>query len=136
MAPYNRQEMFDLAWTGLKSQGWSPALEDGYCCYLTSNGLRCAYGHVETTLTSESGGVYLVASGAVCGDFAFARLLQLAHDLAAHEPGDGVTHLADAALQVNAARAAKVQTPTYKYGMMEANLRELARVANLTIPGE
>jgi hypothetical protein len=40
------QEMYDLAYKGMKSQNWAQALnEDGDCAYLSHTGLKCAIGH-------------------------------------------------------------------------------------------
>jgi hypothetical protein len=46
------QEMFDRAWTGLDAQGWEPSTNgkldtEMVCVYLSPDGKRCAYGHVD-----------------------------------------------------------------------------------------
>lgn len=57
----SKQEMFNRAWSGLKAQGFRQATklvtEDGAvtrrCVYLSDDGCRCAWGHVDTTLTNQ-----------------------------------------------------------------------------------
>lgn len=40
-----RQEIFDLAWVGLKAQGFFKSItRDGNCAYRGTEGLRCAIG--------------------------------------------------------------------------------------------
>lgn len=53
-----KQEMFDRAWKGLKAQGWAKAydVERGVCTYLTEDGKRCAWGHVDPDGTKEQVG--------------------------------------------------------------------------------
>lgn len=90
-----RQEMFDRAWRGLKSQGWRQAIEvrdDGWtvCKYLTDDGLRCAWGWVDTdinpALTGTVGllrrGGHGLAARLSDEDALFADDLQCAHDVA------------------------------------------------------
>jgi len=42
------QEVFNLAYEGLSQQNWVAAQDEfsGYCMYETSDGLRCAVGHL------------------------------------------------------------------------------------------
>lgn len=113
-----KQEMFDRAWRGLKAQGWVRAYdkETSRCEYLTSDGLRCAWGHVDPDGTAKP-----VAKGrsvfglkeddvGLAADLSwnlvdFGHRLQMAHDNA---PDDG----------------------------LEARLREFAAAQGLTIPKE
>ena len=97
MDKLTKQEIFDRAVRGLRSQGFKRAWQaseshpsEGYCKYLTSDGLRCAWGWVDQSLGTEDHGdiwtlrwrgIGLAAS--LDGDLAlFARRLQAVHDLA------------------------------------------------------
>lgn len=89
----SRQEMFNRAWNGLKSQGWEPAFAAGSCEYITQDGKRCAWGWVDpegtvsplgygrigsvNSLRMEAGGLARRLSES---DAAFAMELQDAHD--------------------------------------------------------
>ena len=84
-----KQEILDKAVRGLRAQNWQPAYKDGSCMYQTYSGLRCAWGHVDTTLTWES----CKASKTnlfmdICGDADFANELQAAHDCSATTADD------------------------------------------------
>ena len=116
-----RQQIFDKAFIGLLNQGFRPAYEKG-CQYLTADGLRCAWGHVNTELTrdnqgpaSEFPGQYLHVN-----DYDFANDLQLAHD-----------YSADAHLDPTRRRAEKYN---YQYQDMENNFRKFAAFHGLTFP--
>lgn len=88
------QEMFNLAAKGLRGQKWERSVEvidtdeDPLCVYDNGNGKRCAWGHVDTSLTPRNvGGVrelhYLkrgVAGTLTLGQLDFAHRLQRAHD--------------------------------------------------------
>lgn len=88
-----RQEMFNRAWKGLKAQGFERALtDDDRCVYLTADGKRCAWGHVDPEGTTREdvpngASVYkLNHKGlglAAClfnGDLEWADRLQRVHD--------------------------------------------------------
>lgn len=88
----SRQEMFNRAWNGLKSQGWRKAVTDtGACVYLNEKNDRCAWGWVdlEGTKLSTLGSVSTLHD---CGiglaaklhgsDLLFAQKLQNTHDCA------------------------------------------------------
>lgn len=81
-----RQEMLDRAVRGLRSQGWRPAMAAGACRYLTPDGLRCAWGHVDPEGTAGSGTTPVrrlsvgVAATLESADLVFAERLQLCHD--------------------------------------------------------
>lgn len=99
----SRQEMFNRAYLGLKSQGFQRAhsLADG-CLYLMDDGKRCAWGWVDpegtvnqwgqpmvgsvTTLASRGCGI---AAGLGLDDMEFAMDLQEAHDRTDLWPADG-----------------------------------------------
>ena len=84
----SRQEMFDLAVRGLRSQGFRRAVtRDGACNYLTSDGLRCAWGWVDTPLRGQPGTVLTLAEKGIglagklsAEDRWWARELQRCHD--------------------------------------------------------
>jgi len=87
----SRQEMFDRAWSGLKGQGFMRAVNSGVfggsCTYLALDGKRCAWGHVDTSLTDELGGVTGLHERGIGlakfldnGDLLFATALQVSHD--------------------------------------------------------
>lgn len=83
-----KQEMFDRAYRGLASQGWKRAVGPRGCSYLTDDGLRCAWGWVDTSLGSDAVGAVDSLSirgrglAAELDDDAitFAADLQSAHD--------------------------------------------------------
>lgn len=60
------QEMFNRAWRGLKAQNWRKAMDEWNwpyagikrldCSYLSPNGDRCAWGHVDPEGTIDSNG--------------------------------------------------------------------------------
>lgn len=83
-----RQEMFDRAYLGLAGQGFAQAKIDGGCVYLAPDGTRCAWGHVDTSLTShyQCGVTWLredcigIAGNLTADDLKFAVALQNAHD--------------------------------------------------------
>jgi len=112
----SRQEMFDRAWNGLKGQGFTRALDSGVfggsCKYLADDGKRCAWGHVDTSLTDELDNVTGLHERGVGlakfldeDDLIFAMSLQVAHD-AGNSPGK-----------------------------MEESLRRVAERYGLTVPG-
>lgn len=111
----SRQEMFNLAFIGLRNQEWKPAYQSGSCRYLTNDGCRCAYGHVDTSLTDEAGTASENArdnSILAVDDYEFANNLQAVHD-----------------------RAAVIATRGWLYEQnMEGDLRKFAVYHNLTIP--
>ena len=82
------QEMFDRAVIGLRSQGFERCADVyGQCCYADGKGRHCAWGWVDTELTSEIGGIGTL-SNAGTGlakdltheEVAFVSKLQCAHD--------------------------------------------------------
>ena len=104
-----KQEILDRAVDGLRNQNWEPAYSGGNCQYLTTSGHRCAWGHVDTSLTVEScAASYTPLFDTICDDTEFADSLQAAHDSAA-DP------------QVRAAARYN-----FKYGEMENNFRKFA----------
>ncbi len=116
-----KQEILDKAVRGLRSQNWQPAYENGSCMYQTYSGLRCAWGHVGTTLTWENckaSNTRLFSD--ICDDGDFANDLQLAHD-----------YSADAHLDPTRRRAEKYN---YQYQDMENNFRKFAAFHGLTFP--
>lgn len=82
------QEMFDKAARGLREQKFQISLaETNGCAYLSSDGKRCAWGHVDTSLTLEMGDVrrlhqYQIglAASLTPDDMKFAVRLQMSHD--------------------------------------------------------
>lgn len=117
------QEMFDKAYIGLRGQNFERAINSrGGCVYLNSDGKRCAWGHVDTSLdATHSGSVsYLRLEGIGLaaqlddGQTWFATQLQAAHDAIFDDTG----------------RSAQAQTPA----MVKEALENLARKYNLTIP--
>jgi len=47
MANYRtRQEIFDLAWNGLKAQGFRRSMNGSTCAYRTHDGRKCAIGYL------------------------------------------------------------------------------------------
>jgi len=96
-----RQEIFDLAWNGLKAQGFGKSRVPGKarCLYRGPDGLKCAIGHCipdgnyrkKFDRGMELGGV-LHAARISDADYDFARGLQEAHDFAA-APADMVARL-------------------------------------------
>jgi hypothetical protein len=113
-----RQEIFDIAWTGLKSQGFNQALMAGdpqkVCAYRGAGGSKCAIGwcipddydgHIPEC-TGVAHPCIKGPAGIDDEDLAFAGQLQSCHDTG--------------------------ETPSE----MEASLRAFAREHDLTIPGE
>lgn len=98
----SRQEMFNRAWNGLRSQGWKLAYgaiegipdEPGnpmpYCMYLTPDGCRCAWGWVDTSLDEKDTGTVRglahmkrgIAGQLTHDDVEWAQELQRMHDQA------------------------------------------------------
>lgn len=84
------QEMFDKAVRGLHKQGWAQALDDGGCVYQAPDGKRCAWGHVDESLTERATGsvgiLHYLREGLAAGldavprGLSFATALQRAHD--------------------------------------------------------
>ena len=56
MAALTRQEMFDRAVRGLRAQGWERCSDGQRCVYSNEYGLRCAWGHVDPSLTQYDAG--------------------------------------------------------------------------------
>lgn len=85
----NRQEMFTRAVVGLKSQGWVRSVAAGRCSYDNGAGRRCAWGHVDPSLSGSDLRDILslfqdkvgVAGTLLTEDLHFACHLQSAHDL-------------------------------------------------------
>lgn len=86
-----RQEIFDLAWKGLKAQGFEKSYDPSFgCLYRGPEGRRCAIGHVipddryATTLEGKSPLTIEVSSAANLSenDTSFADDLQMCHDKA------------------------------------------------------
>lgn len=88
-----RQEIFDIAWNGLKAQGFArSAVENEYgCLYRGPNGLRCAIGHCisdeeyrevfeGTGISTDNGYSLRKAARISTDDLGFAGDLQAAHD--------------------------------------------------------
>lgn len=84
-----RQEMFTRAVHGLKSQGWVRSVAAGRCSYDNGNGKRCAWGHVDPSLSGSDLRDILslhqdkvgVAGALLAEDLTFVCHLQSAHDL-------------------------------------------------------
>lgn len=81
------QEMFNRAWNGLRSQGFQVCKNSsGDCVYQNTDGLRCAWGYVDTTLTVEGLCVDSLRKGVAARlnpeKMRFACDLQNAHDYA------------------------------------------------------
>lgn len=88
------QEMFNKAVLGLASQNWEPAMEGvSMCRYLTDDGKRCAWGHVDPEGTRTADGIGSVGDLHKAGvglaaeltgpGLRFAQDLQATHDNAA-----------------------------------------------------
>lgn len=87
----NRQEMFTRAVLGLRSQGWARCMDKrGGCSYDDGDGKRCAWGHVDPSLSGADFrnvsdlfhlkvGVASTINSAL--DLAFAAQLQTTHDV-------------------------------------------------------
>lgn len=122
----SRQQMFDLAFIGLRNQGFVPAYEHGRCRYLTEDGRRCAWGHVDTSLSIETESVYYVGNPEIIDidqDGEFALELQNIHDYSA------ATCIGHDLLA--ARRCAKYNLlPTD----LEGNLHKFAAFHGLTVP--
>lgn len=90
------QEMFNRAYLGLRSQGFERCMSDDRdrCCYLNYKGMRCAWGWVDTDLTSfDERNVTELAEHCtgIAGELdkdgiIFAQELQEAHDYGASPP--------------------------------------------------
>jgi len=101
------QEMFSKAVVGLRGQGFERALRaDGGCAYLTVDGRRCAWGHVDTDLDLHADGsvktLRNIGEG-LAGELddegiRFALDLQNAHD-SAHNPEMMEGNLREVAIQ-------------------------------------
>jgi hypothetical protein len=91
-----KQEMFDRAYRGLASQGWRAALSGSACAYVGMEGMRCAWGWVDLSLTEIHRGTVEDLRNAKIGlaanldfdDLAFASDLQRCHDES--KDGDGM----------------------------------------------
>ena len=85
-----KQEMFDRAVRGLRSQGYKASTKGGICRYSNDDGCRCAWGWVDPSLTSaQLGTIHTLRKDkiGVAADLdsegaMFAYQLQGAHDLA------------------------------------------------------
>ncbi len=87
-----RQELFTLAWNGLKDQGFQPSLmaSGDDCAYRGKDGRKCALGHCMTDEaykpSMEGLGAYSPIIMSACGisdaDSYFADCLQICHDTA------------------------------------------------------
>ena len=111
-----KQEMFNLAVRGLRSQGWVRAFDTvrGGCVYETSEGLRCAWGWVDRELTS-----------AVCGTV--GRL---------YDDGVGLAAKLDAERLAFAAELQRIHDYEELLPSMEARFRELGERHNLEWPND
>jgi len=79
--------MFNRAWNGLMAQGFERSATGNSCVYRSDDGKRCAWGHVDTSLAHEIGGVESLHSRGLGlakflygDDLQFAAALQNAHD--------------------------------------------------------
>lgn len=84
-----RQEMFNRAAKGLRKQGFLRSMDVESCIYDDGEGRRCAWGHVDKSLTKKDGAasVYVLrrrgrglAGHLLPEDVGFAATLQDAHD--------------------------------------------------------
>jgi len=84
-----RQEMFDRAVRGLRAQGWAQCMQTAHagCAYENDLGQRCAWGHVDTSLSRIDPSVYTlynrgqgVAGQLSLIDAGWAQQLQNVHD--------------------------------------------------------
>lgn len=135
------QEMFDKAWAGLRAQEWQLALgKSGGCVYLSPEGKRCAWGHVDPEGTAQAGcyngsgvgslrrmGIGLAAhlSGP---ELKFAEELQNAHDGTNADPN--ALHGSGGMTDGNGQWHTSMNTPPD----MEGRLRHLAKLWGLTVP--
>lgn len=46
MTEFNKQELFNKAFLGMKSQGFAPSMSGGSCTYRSLKGMKCAIGHL------------------------------------------------------------------------------------------
>ncbi len=90
----SRQEMFDRAFVGLRSQGFKQAKArcGAKCAYLdVTTGFRCAWGWVDTALTYQVEPVRSLSRGIATtlspADLNWAMELQDCHD-SANSPGE------------------------------------------------
>lgn len=84
-----RQEIFDLAWNGLKAQGFERSTSwTGRCAYRGDGGRKCAIGHsipdeaYDPELEGPIEHPVLVAANISRSDLDFCRALQRKHDYA------------------------------------------------------
>lgn len=110
MSEMTKQHMFDMAWTGLKEQGFERSVEGGSCKYRSYGGLKCAIGHC---LSDED---YNPEWEGSSGDFVSVRL------------GWGLGSFANKLQQIH--------DFAYTPEEMQHNLRTFANTHSLTIPGE
>lgn len=91
-----RQEFFNLAVIGLSNQSWKKSVNTrGGCVYVSDSGNRCAWGHVDKSLSEQTfGSISLlremgvgIATKLSHEEFEFAKQLQGCHDLS-FEPAD------------------------------------------------
>jgi hypothetical protein len=81
-----RQEIFDIAYTGLAKQGWKKSSANGICAYRGRRKLKCAIGHCidddDYKLSFEGEMRCDVSEAArISGyDSGWARVLQLRHE--------------------------------------------------------
>ena len=84
-----KQEMFNRAYVGLRSQDFEACKRIGRCAYSDGKGNHCAWGWVDTSLDDEAGPVNKVpglAKGLGEKQMEFALELQAAHDNAEDPP--------------------------------------------------
>lgn len=86
----SRQEMFNRAVIGIRSQGWERCMDDGQCVYANDKGQHCAWGWVDQSLSDVRGSVGTLRSMGVglaallsLEDVDWANRLQDVHDRAA-----------------------------------------------------
>lgn len=83
-----RQEIFNLAWNGLKAQGFKRSIMVGSdrCLYRSQNGLKCAIGHCiqdhsyHRDLEDAPYADVLDAAEISSAEHDFTRYLQVCHD--------------------------------------------------------
>ena len=88
MTAISRQEMFNRAFIGLASQGFTRCMSGGDCVYLADDGRRCAWGWVDASLgAGDNGDVgnlrdqgIGIAAKLDDDDLLFAMELQATHD--------------------------------------------------------
>lgn len=109
-----RQEIFNLAWNGLKAQGFRQSIEEDTdtCMYRGPEGLRCAIGHA---IPDDKYAAYLERKAA--SDPCVLRAAGIPENLGVF--ADELQHCHDSMM-----------------GGMEDQLRAFAKEKSLKIPGE